>query len=80
MNPSLFVQFLGATAGTIAYVRLSVESTVPAATATDTPMLTGNVRLFANPNPQGQTNVSVIVTVTPATAGTLYISPGEGGV
>jgi hypothetical protein len=82
-NPSILVTFDGPTVGT-AYIRMSVEaSTSIVATATDTPFPFGpnpTVRLFANPSPTGIVNIAVVVTVTPATAGTMWFTPGEGGI
>ena len=68
-----------------AYIRLSVEaSTAIVATATDTPLLStltcDYVRLFASPNPTGAYNIAVVVTVTPSIAGTIWFTPGQGGV
>lgn len=80
-NPSLLITFGGGvTAGTVAYVRLSVEaSTAITATVTDTPILAPSVRLFANPNPQGTLNIAVIVSTTPTAAGTIWFTAGQGG-
>lgn len=71
-------------AGTTAYMRISVEASGSiAATATDTPIPGNNttpfVRLYASPNPAGSYNIAVIVTATPTTAGTIWFTPGEGG-
>jgi hypothetical protein len=85
-NNSLLATFANATAGTVAYVRISTESSTSiAATSTDTPMVSSGagfpeVRLFASPNPTGSYNIAVIVTATPATAGSIWFTPGQGAV
>lgn len=88
-NPSatsMLVTAVGATAGTIAYIRISQESsTTITATATDCPIVFNGtaptVRLFAAPpSGAGKINIAVVVSTTPATGGTIYFTPGEGGV
>jgi hypothetical protein len=83
-SAAVLVTAVGATAGTVAYVRISTEaSTSITATATDTPFVFNGaaptVRLFAAPGPGKTYNIAVIVTVTPATAGSIYFTPGQGG-
>lgn len=70
------------------YIRMSVESSTGIASANgigDIPMATpaqgSNVYLFASPSGgTGPFNIAVIVSATPATAGTLWATPGQGGI
>lgn len=85
MNPSIQVTHMNPSAApVVAYVRLTVEGTSIVATNTDVPIVAdasiATVRLFANPNPTGKTNIAVVVTVTPSSAGQLYFTPGQGGI
>jgi hypothetical protein len=85
--PVLKFTAVGATAGTIAYVRMSVEvsTTITANNSfLDMPIVfqgtTPTVVLFSNPSPAGISNIAVIVSATPATAGTIFVTPGQGGM
>jgi len=85
MNPNILVTHMNPSAApVVAYVRLTIEGTSIVATNTDVPMVANAsqaaVHLYANPNPTGKTNVAVIVTVTPSTAGQLYFTPGQSGI
>lgn len=81
---SVLVSAVGATAGTIAYMRISVEASGSiTATATDTPVIFNGsvpiVRLYAAPSQGTIYNIAVVVTATPTAAGTIWFTPGQGG-
>lgn len=63
--------------GVIAFVRMTRETT-PVATAADVPILPGQSKVFANPNPEGVTGLAVISSGT--TNVDVFFTPGEGGL
>lgn len=87
-NSALLVTMVNASvnAAMTAYVRMTTEaSTAITATITDTPMFApsggSEVRLFASPNQAGAYNIAVIISISPALAGSaIYFTPGQGGV
>lgn len=88
-NPSILVTAVNpsqAGGGTIQlYMRMSVEaSTVITASAGDTPITLfpqqAAIRIYANPSPAGTTNIAVIVSATASTAGSIWFTPGQGGI
>ena len=82
-NPTILVTLDGATNGT-AFIRMSVESsTAITASTTDTPFPYGNnptIRLFANPNPTGITNIAIVTASAANPATTIWFTPGQGGI
>jgi hypothetical protein len=69
-----------------AYVRMTTEaSTAITATITDAPIpcptgASTYVKLFASPNPAGAYNIAVVVSASPALAGSqIWFTPGQGG-
>ncbi len=77
-TPTLLVTCNGPV-GIPAYIRMDAEA-APTATATDTPMNPGSVRLFANPVAAGKVGIAVFVTVTGASITNIWVTPGQGGI
>lgn len=76
--PNFLVVAQGSAASSIPVFFRMVAGATATATATDTPIIVGQPpRLFANPNPLGQTAIAVICTLTTVT---LFVTPGEGGI
>ncbi len=75
--PSLMVTN---TATTILFFRLD-NANVTTATSIDIPIPGSTSRIFANPVPIGPTYISVTASISVCGgAGTLFITPGQGGI
>jgi hypothetical protein len=68
---------VGNNIGSMIWVRLTSGAGGTTATTADCPLTPNTVRLFANPNPVGQTACAVACSVTNSNA--VYFCPGEGG-
>lgn len=61
------------------WIRLVSSTQTAVATAADVAVPPNTVLLFANPSPAGTTGIGVFATLTTA-AGSVYFSPGHGGI